>query len=135
MTIIVSTIICIKKSSRGTAGGLQEAAQCPKPFPPQVAQLLTVGFFNRCIETGEKFESTRRNPGHHHSPVSGFSVPRDQAALLQAVQKTRNVGISCNHAIGNLAAGQAIRRSPKDAEDVVLVGREVFGLENLDQTP
>jgi len=72
MTIIVATYIVAKKSTHLGPGGVQQFRQCPKPLPPQVAQLLAVGISDRFIETSQKFEPVGRDPGHHHSPILGF---------------------------------------------------------------
>ena len=72
MTIIVATYIVAKKSAHRGPGGMQQFRQCPKPRPPQVAQLLAVGISDRFIETSQKFEPVGRDPGQHHSPILGL---------------------------------------------------------------
>lgn len=112
---------------------MQQLGECPEPLPSQVAELPAMGFLHWFIEAGQEFESGRRDPGRHHSPVPGFPAASDQAAPFQAVEKASDVRIPRNHAVGNLATGEPFDRSAQDAEHIILRHGKVLGLENRDQ--
>jgi hypothetical protein len=115
----------------GTSG-CQQLLECQETVPSQVAQLLAVGLLERIVEAGQQLEAVGGDLGHDHSAVlCGFPRTRDQAAFDQAVEKAGDIGVASDHSAGNFAAGQAVWRPAEDAEDVVLRGRQVFGLENL----
>src|SRR5207247_5772584 len=71
----------------------------------------------------------------HDAAVVGLPFPRDEAALLHAVEKPGNVWVVRNHAVADAAAGKALRLSAtQNAKNVVLSAREsgrfqqLFGL-------
>ena len=109
---------------------MQQFGQRPQPFSPQMAELLAVRFLHRLVEAAQKLESIWADPGHHHSAIFGFPAARDKIPLFQPVKKACDVRIAGNHTASNLAAREAIRRAPEDPQHVVLIARDIVGLEN-----
>src|SRR5579863_1715247 len=94
-----------------------------------MAQQLAVHLLNRFIQAIHQPEALGRDARQYHAPVAAVSGARNQAALFHAVEKPGDVGISCDHAAGNLPTGKTLRRPSQDAQDVVLSLRKVFSLE------
>src|SRR4030088_1187973 len=104
MTIIVATDNMPKKSAYFRASALQQAGERAQTLLTHVPELAAVSFFDRFIQAAQELEPIRRDPCHHHAPVFIFPAARDQAALLQAVEETSDIGVTRNHAARNLAA-------------------------------
>jgi hypothetical protein len=56
----------------------------------------------RFVQAGQDLESLPGHPRHHHSPVPGFAGAQDQAAFLEPIEETCDIGISGNHSAGNV---------------------------------
>src|SRR6266436_6076386 len=134
MTIFVATNIFGKKSAHIGTGSGQELRKRPQPVSSQVPQLLAVDLLNRLIQTGQKLESLGSDLSNYCSAVLGVTETRDQATFFQAVEQARDIRIPSNHAAGNFSARQAVRRSPQNAEHVVLCRRDILRFQNLGQT-
>ena len=78
------------------------------------------------IQPRQQFQSGRRDPRPHDPAVVLAARPRDQAALLHAIQQPRHVRVAADHPIGHFPARQPVApRAAEDAEHVVLRGREI----------
>src|SRR5579863_2972247 len=111
-----------KSAAPGSAEDLGEFAQARGS---QVPELFPVSRLYRPVEFTQDLQPLRRDPGENHPPVLRFPATRDQASLLQAIEKSGNVRVPGDHAVGNLAAGKAVRRAPEDPQHVVLGRRKV----------
>src|SRR6266481_5669780 len=120
-----------KKSAHVGTGGGQELRKRPQPASSQVPQLLAVDLLNRLIQTGQKLESLGRDLSDYCSAVLGVTETRDQATFFQAVEQARDIWIPSNHAAGNFSARQAVRRSPQNAQHVVLCRRDILRFQDL----
>src|SRR6266436_1136454 len=120
-----------QKSAHVGTGGRQELRKRPQPVSSQVPQLLAVGLLNRLIQTRQKLESLGSDLSNYGSAVLGVTKTRDQATFFHAVEQARDIWIPSNHAAGNFSARQAVRRSPQNAEHVVLCRRDILRFQDL----
>src|SRR5258708_5054488 len=96
-----------------------------------MAELLAMDLLHGFIEAGQQLDALRSDLRQDDAAVFALAAAGYQSALGQAVEQTRNVGISRNHAGGNFAAGKSAGRAAQDAKHVVLCRREVLALEQL----
>src|SRR5581483_2492340 len=118
-----------KKSDDLFAGGFQQLHQRAEPFPAHVSELALMKLGYRPIQIPQKLQSLWSDSRQDHTPVFRFTAARNQFAFFQAVQQSRDIRIARNHAFSDLAAGQALRRTTENAENVVLGWRDVSRLQ------
>ena len=94
--------------------------------------MLPVSFLHRFIKAGQQLKPFRRDSRKHRPAVLRLTAPRNQTALLEAVEQARNVRIPGNHAAGDFAAGEPFGRASQDPQHVVLRRRELHRLEHGD---
>jgi hypothetical protein len=111
------------------AGRRQQLRKSLESIFSHVPQLLAVDLLDWFVQTIHKFEALGGDPCQHQSPVSAFARPRNQAAFFHTVQEPRDIGVTGNHAAGNLPAREPLRRPSQHAQDVVLRKGQVLGLE------
>lgn len=97
----------------------------------EMAQLPVMQLLNRRVEPGEKGQPGGSDPDQNAPAVLFFATAAQDAALLQAVEKTGDVRFTGNHAGGDLPAKQAIRSAAQDAEDIVRDRGQVVFAEKL----
>src|SRR5258706_3709586 len=134
-TIVVATYIRPKILVLPRAGSRQQVCESLESIFSHVPQLLAVDLLDWFVQTIHKFEALRGDSCQHQSPVSAFARARNQAAFFHTVQEPRDIGVSGNHAASNLAASEPLRRSSQDAQDIVLSGGEILGLEHAKRPP
>ena len=114
----------------GTAGE-QEPGKLAEAAEAKVADLAPMEVANGAIEAGEQPESLGSDVDEDATPVGVLAAAGDEAALIEPVEETGDVGVAGDHAGGDLAAEEAVGGAAQDAEDVVLVGGEFLGLEQV----
>jgi hypothetical protein len=114
----------------GTAGE-QEPGKLAEAAEAKVADLAPMEVANGAIEAGEQPESLGSDVDEDATPVGVLAAAGDEAALIEPVEETGDVGVAGDHAGGDLAAEEAVGGAAQDAEDVVLVGGEVVVFEEL----
>ena len=98
----------------------QQLCESLEPAFSHVPQLLEVDLLDWFVQTIHKFEALGGDPCQHQSPVSAFARARNQAAFFHTVEKPRDIGITGNHAAGNLPAREPLRRPSQDTQNIVL---------------
>lgn len=83
----------------------------------------------------QQLQASLCNPRQDHPAILGVAAPRNQAALLEAIQKPRNIRVSGDHATGDLATSQALRRPAQDSQHVVLRRRDLGCFQHRLQPP
>src|ERR1700730_11010180 len=107
----------------------QQLCESLEPILSHVPQLLAVDLLDWFVQTIHKFEALGGDSCQHQSPVSAFARARNQAAFFHTVQEPRDIGVTGNHAAGNLPAREPLRRPSQDTQDVVLRLGEILSFE------
>lgn len=103
---------------------LAEAGQLTKILALERDRLALQGGEFR-IDPGQQIEAGLGDPGQRQSPIFTRAGTLDQALPFQPIQQAGDVRRAVDQALGYVAPGVTFRVDPpKDAEDVVLVGRD-----------
>src|SRR5712692_8090864 len=91
---------------------------------------------NRTVQSFERFQARRRDASRNDPPIFLFAASSHQSAAFQAIDQAGDVGVTIDHALADLAAGQPFRpRTAEDAQRVVLGRREPMLLQHLGPAP
>src|SRR5438132_11836857 len=86
-----------------------------------MAEHFPAKLFEGHIHFAKKLQPGGSNLSVDDAAIMPGASALDKAAIFQAIEQARNVRIARNHALGNLAARQALRPSAaQDAQRVVL---------------
>jgi len=120
-----------RESDHFGAGGLEQGGQGAESPATQVAQLAAMDIADRAVHAGQQPCAVLGDAGQNHAAIWILAAARDELAALQAVKKAGDVRVAGDHAAGDFAAGKALGCTAQDAENVVLGGGELLGLEQL----
>src|SRR5262245_5343195 len=122
---------CPKNQSTLAWAAARSSVSAHSRFLPRCPNCLRWASWNRLIQTGQKLESLGSDLSNYCSAVLGVTETRDQATFFHAVEQARDIWIPSNHPPGNFSARQAVRRSPQNAEHVVLCRRDILRFQDL----
>lgn len=95
-------------------------------------ELALVHLADRLVEALQKREPIGSDARFHHAAIVFLALAGNQRALLHTVEQPRHVGIVRNHAVGDIAAGQAVGfGAAQNAQNVVLRSSKRIGFQQL----
>ena len=97
----------------------------------EVAELAVVHLADGLVKAREQIKTGGRYADENFAAVGIFAATADEGAFFKAIEKASEVGVAGDHAAGDFAAEEAFGGAAEDAEDVVLVRREVVVFEEL----
>src|SRR4051812_25130662 len=102
------TLIMMLTSACLCSRGLEQLDELLELVRAQVTQLLAMRRFDLRIELAQQLRSRRRDARTDDSAVLLFATPRDQPALLEAIEQASDIRIARDHARSDLAAGKTL---------------------------
>lgn len=113
------------------AGALEQINQQFQVTRAQVAEHTLARLDDRAIERGKEFQPGGGDSGGNHPAVLRVTGTLGEAAPFEPVKETGDIGVSSDHAAGDLAAGEPVRTgAAKDAQHIVLGVGELLRIEN-----
>jgi hypothetical protein len=117
--------------SAGLLHGEEQTRELAKLMGGEMAQLISVQIAHRLIQPCQQSEPGRCNADKDFAAIGIFAATADEASFLEAVEETGDVRITGDHAARDLTAKKPLRRAAEDAQNVVLIRREIVFFQEL----